>query len=314
VNPLSAVYAGAVVFRNVLYDAGVLHARRLSRPVISIGSIAAGGAGKTPFVIWLGEQLQQRGISFDVLSRGYGRASRGAMVVDPNGSPREFGDEPLLIARRLQCPVIVGESRHEAGLVAEYRFNSQFHLLDDGFQHRSLARNFDIALLTAKDLTDHMLPAGRLREPVASLKRADVVVSSRELSPEKLPVTLKKIWRIRRSIILPDVPSKPIVFCGIARPQEFVDQLKAANVRPAAFRFFRDHHRYSNEDMHELLTLRDQNRGGGFITTEKDVINIGPAGDQLGRVAIAQVVIELVEPTDALDTMLALITDGKPKA
>src|SRR5215472_12741132 len=98
-----------------MYDRGSFHTHRLNAPVVSIGSISAGGAGKTPFLIMLGELLKQRGLSFTVLSRGYGRKTKGIRLVDPAGSPQEFGDEPLLIARKLQVPVIVGEDRYEAG-------------------------------------------------------------------------------------------------------------------------------------------------------------------------------------------------------
>jgi tetraacyldisaccharide 4'-kinase len=200
VNPLSALYGAGVAVRNSLYDRGVLRSRRLSRPVISVGSISAGGAGKTPFVILLGELLKARGIAFDVLSRGYGRDSEGALAVDPNGSFRQFGDEPLLIARRLECPVIVGESRYESGSLAERSFKSQFHILDDGFQHRSLARNFDIVLLTTEDVSDRLLPFGRLREPLGSLARADVVVWVGDEYPDKAPVAHKPLWHVRREL------------------------------------------------------------------------------------------------------------------
>ena len=118
-NPLSSLYGIATAARNNLYDRGILKSQKLSCPVISVGNISVGGSGKTPFVIMLGELLKQRGIAFDVLSRGYGRETRGAMLVDPNGTSRDFGDEPLLIARRLGCPVIVGESRYQAGKLAE---------------------------------------------------------------------------------------------------------------------------------------------------------------------------------------------------
>src|SRR6516165_10194251 len=102
-----------------MYDRGSFHTYRLRGPVVSVGSISAGGAGKTPFLIMLGELLKTHGVAFDVLSRGYGRATRGVRRVDLAGSPREFGDEPLLIARKLQVPVIVGESRYDAGANAE---------------------------------------------------------------------------------------------------------------------------------------------------------------------------------------------------
>ena len=105
---------------------------------MSIGNLTVGGSGKTPFLIALGELLKERGVRFDVLTRGYGRATKGVALVDPEGSPRDFGDEPLLIARKLQVPVVVGEDRYAAGQFAEQKFGAQLHLLDDGFQHRRL--------------------------------------------------------------------------------------------------------------------------------------------------------------------------------
>ena len=168
-NLLSGIYGSVVGARNVLYDRGWLRSRSLQGSVISVGNVSAGGSGKTPFVILLGELLKARGIGFDVLSRGYGRRTRGVLLVDPGGLPRDFGDEPLLMARRLQVPVVVGEDRYEAGHFAEARFGVQVHLLDDGFQHRGLGRDFDIVLVTPEDARDRLLPAGRLREPLRSL-------------------------------------------------------------------------------------------------------------------------------------------------
>src|SRR6202049_4248211 len=150
-NPLSSLFRLGVRTRNVLYDRGLVRARKLRGPVVSIGNLSVGGSGKTPFVLLLGELLKARGIKFDILSRGYGRATRGVRLVDPAGPPQEFGDEPLLIARKLQVPVIVGEDRYEAGRFAEAKFGAQLHLLDDGFQHRALARGFDIVLVTPQD-------------------------------------------------------------------------------------------------------------------------------------------------------------------
>ena len=172
---ISLLYGAAIRGRNALYDAGMIRAERLAGPVVSIGNISTGGSGKTPFVICLGELLKQRGIKFDVLSRGYRRQTQGVAIVDPAGTAAEFGDEPLLIARRLGVPVVVGESRYAAGLEAEKRFGQQMHLLDDGFQHRELARNFDIVLVTAPDLLDRMLPLGTTARAVefAQSRRCD---------------------------------------------------------------------------------------------------------------------------------------------
>ena len=195
-NPLSSLYAAASGLRNTLYDRGVLRPRSLARPVISVGNLSAGGTGKTPFVIALAQLLQARGISVDVLSRGYRRKTRGVLPVDPNGTPAEFGDEPLLIARRLGVPVIVGESRYQAGQFAEQRFPSQLHILDDGFQHRSLARDFDIVLLAADDLRDRLLPTGRLRESISSLRRADAVVIPQGSDIDCTELQGKPVWRM----------------------------------------------------------------------------------------------------------------------
>ena len=301
--------------RNRFYDRGFLKSHRLSRPVISVGNISVGGSGKTPFVIMLGELLKQRGIAFDVLSRGYGRETRGTIIVDPKGTARHFGDEPLLIARRLGCPVILGESRYQAGKLAEARALGtcpQLHILDDGFQHRSLARDFDIVLLTEQDLKDRLLPIGRLREPLTSLHRAAAIVLTEEIDPAQLPA-VKNIWRIRRSLTIPTAPKTPIVFCGIARPRKFVDQLRAIGIQPIAEKFYRDHHRYTPTDIRDLIELRDRNHGDAFITTEKDAINLGKYVGQISPV-IARVEMALIDPADIVDTILRVVTDRRAKA
>src|SRR5208282_5230691 len=226
-NPLTGLYTAAAALRNTLFDRGVLSSRRLEQPVVSVGNLSVGGSGKTPFVIALGELLKGRGIRFDVLSRGYGRKSRGVLVVKPDGNAAEFGDEPLLIARRLGIPVVVGESRYAAGRVAERKFQPRLHILDDGFQHRSLARDFDIVLMAERDFDDRMLPSGRLREPLSSLARADAIVLPAGLAADHPALRQKPIWRMEREVVLPSTPSAPVVFCGIARPEQFFAQVRA---------------------------------------------------------------------------------------
>jgi tetraacyldisaccharide 4'-kinase len=310
-NPLSAIYGAAAGARNALYNRGLLPTRRLHGAVISVGNLSTGGAGKTPFVILLGELLKARGIKFDVLSRGYGRKLRGVLQVDPSGAPQEFGDEPLLIARKLQVPVAVGEDRYEAGRFAEAQFGSQVHLLDDGFQHRSLARDFDIVLVTPQDATERLLPAGRLREPMQSLKRADAVVLASGASAEAFRLEGKLVWRVRRGISLPNVPPRPVVFCGVARPQNFALQLRAANIEPVAEAFYRDHYSYGEKDIRELLQLKEKSGAGGFVTTEKDAINLGKFVSALEPIAVVPVKMELADAANALDTMLRIISERK---
>jgi tetraacyldisaccharide 4'-kinase len=307
VNPASAIYGAVVGARNRLYDRRTIQPRRLHGPVVSVGNISVGGSGKTPFVILLGELLKQRGVRFDVLSRGYGRKSRGVMQVDPSGPSTTFGDEPLLIARRLEIPVVLGEDRYQAGLVAEGKFGPQLHLLDDGFQHRRLARDFDIVLVTPDDARDSLLPVGRLREPLASLRRADTIVLTSGANPANFPVEGKLIWRVRRGISTENIPSRPVAFCGIARPQNFMLQLRKAGVEPAAEAVYRDHHAYTEADIRELLALRDKSEAGGFVTTEKDAINLGGYFSALQPLTVVPVKMELADAANALDTMLRIV-------
>ena len=313
-NPLATIYGAVVRSRNALYDSGLLRVGRLQGPVVSVGNLSAGGSGKTPFVMLLGELLKARGIKFDVLSRGYGRRSRGVLLVDPAGLPDQFGDEPLLIARKLQVPVFVGEGRYAAGQFAESRFGPQLHLLDDGFQHRALERDFDIVLVTPQDASDRLLPSGRLREPLHSLRRADAVVLASGASADSFPVQGKILWRVRRGINPTSVPPRPVVFCGIARPQNFVLQLRAANIDPIAEAFYRDHHAYTEKDVRELVDLKQRSEAGGFVTTEKDAVNLGPYLSALEPLSVVPVRMELADAANAIDTILHKIAERKRSA
>jgi tetraacyldisaccharide 4'-kinase len=305
-NPLSAIFGAGVAMRNALYDRRTFQVKKLSRPVISIGNISVGGSGKTPFVIALGQLLAERGIAFDVLSRGYGRTSTEIAVVDPQGSPAQFGDEPLLIARKLQAPVIVGADRYRVGLLAEQKCSSKLHLLDDGFQHRRLHRDFDIVLLPAEDQAGCLLPAGRLREPLAALKRADAVVL---FDSQAQQVQAKSVWRARRVIEQPVAAGKTIVFSGIARPWQFLDGLKSSGMEIAGTLTFRDHHRYDQRDIDRLLALKKQTGADSFITTEKDLINLGTLATQLFPLMTAGLRIELKSPQQVLTEIIKIIEE-----
>ena len=253
-------------------------------------------------------------MKFDVLSRGYGRQTRGVLEVDPAGSSAQFGDEPLLIARRLEVPVVVGEDRYQAGVAAEQKFGPQLHLLDDGFQHRALARDFDIVLVTADDARDSLIPAGRLREPLTSLKRADAVVLTAGAARENLQLDGKFVWRVRRGILPKNVPSRPVAFCGIARPQTFILQLRKAGIEPVAEAVYRDHHAYNETDIRELLALKANSEGDGFVTTEKDAINLGAFFSALAPLSVVPVKMELDSAPNAVDTMLRILDERKNRA
>jgi tetraacyldisaccharide 4'-kinase len=301
---LSSIFGLAVRARNALYDRGILPARKLAGTVISVGNLSVGGSGKTPFVMLLGDLLKSRAIKFDVLSRGYGRKTQGVASVDPAGSATEFGDEPLLLARKLNIPVVVGEDRFQAGVFAEQRFGPQLHLLDDGFQHRALARDFDIVLVTDQDFHDRLLPAGRLREPLGALARADAVVLTEGSQAKAFPSDGKLVWQVQRGIEVECRPEAPVVFCGIARPRNFICQLRAAGIEPVAEAFYPDHHRYTEGDVRDLLNLLRKSEAQSFITTEKDVVNLGSYVSSLEHLTVARVKMDLIGANDILDTIL----------
>lgn len=287
-NPLSALFGAGVAIRNRLYESGTLHQEKLQHPVISVGNLSVGGSGKTPFVMLLGRPLQENMIAFDILSRGYGRDDDQIRLVDPKGKASSYGDEPLLLARELRVPVVVGGDRVAAGLYAERLFADAtpahgpwLHLLDDGFQHRRLARHFDIVLLSKNDLHDSLLPGGRLREPLSSLRRADAIVLTDDTAEPDLPefARRKQIWRVARKVsLVSPTPDKVVAFCGIARPHRFFADLDSLGIKTDHRRVFRDHHRYTQIDAENLLALKKQSGAQAFVTTAKDIVNLESAG------------------------------------
>jgi tetraacyldisaccharide 4'-kinase len=284
------VYAAALALKDRLRKAGVLKTRRLKRPVVSVGSISAGGAGKTPVVIALAKMLRERGWDVDVLSRGYGRkGKRPEMVrIDSPDAAAQFGDEPVLIAERTCVPVWVGGQRYVAGVEAERNASDSrgIHLLDDGFQHRQLARDFDVALLTAEDLDDALIPAGNLREGFGGLRRADaVVVREDEIEAVKeraweLMRERAQMWLVRRRLVFPaplfvfSAGLRPVAFCGIARPEGFQAMLIDAGCGVVETIAFADHHAYEMRDIERILELGRGLNATGFVTTEKDNVKL----------------------------------------
>src|SRR3984957_7936946 len=239
--PLVPIYSLAVGLRGLQFRLGLKKIRRLRWPVVSIGNLSAGGAGKTPLPIALAKALTARGLHVDVLSRGYGRQrSELPLLVDPVGTAQNFGDEPVVIAREANVPVYVAAERYEAGLLAERDARAQpkapqdaeenlrlkAHILDDGFQHRQLARDIDILLLSRRDLADHLLPAGNLREPLHAAERAQVIAIPADEPDVETEIKARgwkaQIWRVRRRIEIPNVDSSsrgPVAaFCAMGPP------------------------------------------------------------------------------------------------
>lgn len=324
--PLVPVYSAALAAKDALRAAGVLRERELRWPVISVGSLSAGGAGKTPLVIALANLLSERGWSVDVLSRGYKRAGRKmerADLLAPEPA-RRFGDEPTLIAQRTGVPVWVGANRFQAGSLAEEQAGApaaqenasasppqhratnnqkslfagllsdpvperRVHLLDDGMQHRALARSFDLVLVTAADLHDALLPAGNLREPLLALKRANAVavreeeLTSIERRVRGLVRAEVPLWTLRRSLRFPaplgvfGAGLRPLAFCALARPEGFAAMLAKAGCGVVDTVVFPDHHHLNDADLTELIAMAHRLQASGLVTTEKDAVKLSPA-------------------------------------
>ena len=190
--PLSWFYTASVQLRNILYTRGVFKARRLPCRVISVGNIVVGGTGKTPAVIVIAEHLQREGMRVAILLRGYKRCVREKVTIVSDGekvcaSPIESGDEADMMAKHLSgVPIIVGKCRYLTGQVALERFKVDVLLLDDGFQHRQLARDVDILTIPATHpfgSPKKLLPAGTLREPPTALRRADLILLTHADTP-----------------------------------------------------------------------------------------------------------------------------------
>jgi len=277
--PFVPVYRMALGFRELRLRRGWEPIRRLRFPVISIGNLSTGGAGKTPFAIALARALGHRGFAVDVLSRGYGRQAAAAARVRLDGTVDELGDEPLVIARSTGVPVYVARERYEAGLLAETEDTGpRFHILDDGFQHRQLHRDVDILLMNRDDWHDKLLPAGNLREPLHAAMRATVLAIPAEdggLADERRAWGWNgPVWRLRRRMEVPAVEGPVVAFCGIARPEQFFAGLEAGGLRLAARIAFRDHHRYTAHDFEQLQNTARARGAQALVTTEKDRVRL----------------------------------------
>jgi tetraacyldisaccharide 4'-kinase len=291
----SAVYGAIAERRRRWYAGDPSRQRRLARPVVSVGNLRVGGAGKTPLVAALAQMLVQRGERPAILMRGYARrrAPDGVTVVS-NGQRvcaglDVSGDEALMLSRGLTgVAVLVGADRFLSGVLAERRFGATIHLLDDGFQHLALARDLDLLVVDEDDLSDRVLPAGRLREPLASAARADAL-----LTAATRPAAIERfrsasgggaVFRIDRALGRPHglrggaatVAPEASVFAvaGIARPQRFFADLTAAGWRIAGSMAFRDHHPYRAADGKRIVEAARAAGATTILTTEKDAVRM----------------------------------------
>ncbi|HEV2418912.1 MAG TPA: tetraacyldisaccharide 4'-kinase [Terriglobia bacterium] len=301
--PLAAVYGCASSARAAAYQRGWIKAARLSRPVISVGNLTAGGTGKTPLVALIARMLLHRGLKPVILTRGYGRAPGPALIaLDPaterSPDPRQAGDEPALLAADLpEVPIVISASRIQTGRYAEEHYQPDAHLLDDGFQHQQLARRLDIVALDAtQPLSDRaLIPAGRQRERCAALKRAHIIVLTRvEQVDLTAPIErqarainpLAPIFHSRTELAgwlsvadgrrLPPgflAGRRGYAFCGIGNPDAFFHNLGRWGITLAGKKAFHDHHVYRDSEIARLVIAARETKAT-LVTTAKDVMNL----------------------------------------
>ncbi len=280
--PFAMLYGTIVRIRVWLYEIGFFRAQRLSKPVISVGNLTLGGTGKTPVTIWLAERLLVEGNRVGILSRGYRGDSRTSDEID-------------LMRFRLQGRVEfgVGKDRLVQGRKLENRVD--VFLLDDGYQHLRLERDVNILLMdTVRPLgKERLLPAGRLREPLSAMDRADILVMTRteaaadaELAISRLteyPVFaartkllgFRKMWSEEPVLRAEELDIGPFfAFCGIGNPGAFLLDLKHWNLQIVGQEAFADHHQYSDGEIQELLDAAREAGAKALVTTEKDAQNM----------------------------------------
>jgi tetraacyldisaccharide 4'-kinase len=286
---ISALYAAVARRRREWYAARPDRRRRLRRPVISIGNIAAGGRGKTPFTAAVARLLLEMGERPAILSRGYARARHedGAVVVrDAEGMRADLGrsgDEPLMLARQLPGTIVVASpDRYLAGRLAEHHLGATVHVLDDGFQHFQLDRDIDIVLVSGGDLSGGAtFPRGRLREPPDVLAAADAIVV---IDATELPASHAPSFRaIRRNGPLvfdqhvdPEELRKVFAIAGIADPGGFLEGLPGAGCVVAGQRTFPDHHPFSPRELRDVFSSARAIGASVVVTTEKDYVRLLP--------------------------------------
>jgi len=337
-TPLKWLYGIIVRTRNFCYDFRICKQVELPCPVISIGNIVVGGTGKTPTVVSIARLLQETGYKAAILLRGYGRKSSEKISIVSDGerclcSRTESGDEAYLLAQQLNAiPIIVGKNRIDTGKIAYDRFNCDIILLDDGYQHRKLIRDIDILTIDATQPygTGSLLPIGTLREPISSLKRANIILFTRvDLSHTPIDHLKNEINQqvpntpILESIHQPeslyelgnpnttdnnthtiqfnDLEGKRLLaVCGIGNPDAFKTTLQNFNPEFIELLAFPDHHIYADSDIEKIIQQAKHVKAEWVVTTQKDEDKLSALPQHIPVVVLA---IELVI-TDGNEVLL----------
>ena len=327
--PLSLMMGILVRFRNWMYDTGMLNSDRLPVPVISVGALTVGGAGKTPVVRYLARRLRDAGYRPAVLSRGYGRKTSTTRHAPPGATWQEVGDEPAFLASMLpDVPVVVGPSRTAAGRLAIEQYGANVLLLDDGFQHRRTGRVVDIVVHDASGRSNpgRLLPAGPYREPLSSLRRAHALVltrtdQARTADPHsaQLQARFPHLSIVETTYVpsglrrLADDTTQPLewlagrdvlVLCGIANPASFARTVTDAGGRVRRVLAYPDHHPFTPSDLDLTLSLAAATGASCIVTTEKDAVRVPPGHAIVNHLAALDITLRLISGENALEKIV----------
>lgn len=330
-------YSIAIGLRTFSYSKGLLKTHRAGAKVISIGNITVGATGKTPLVIWLCKLLQEKGIHCAILTRGYKAHSRKRATSDEERGTRT--DEPAILAESCpQAKVVVNPNRVAGAAEAVNQFGAQVLIMDDGFQHRRLARDLDIVTIDATRPFGYgrLLPAGLLREPVTALRRADVVVITRcdQVDQDALTELERKLRQLNHQAVITRSIHAPLVartadgeeislkelrnrkifaFCGIGNPQAFFDTIKGVGCDPAGSKVYDDHHHYTPGDVADFCEEAGRSKADLILTTEKDWTKIDSrdAAKRNMPLAYLAVQIEFLAGQDRLEGLIENVLRSK---
>ena len=271
--PLSALYRLVIFLRKQSFHLGIFKQHKLSVPIIVVGNISVGGTGKTPFVIWLAQQLQQQGFKPGIISRGYGGKSElYPLLVTRDSDPAIVGDEPVIIVRQTDCPLVVSPKRVEAANFLLERHDCDLIISDDGLQHYALGREIEIVIVDAQRQfgNQYCLPAGPLREPLSRLEDVDFIVYNGDTQNQPFIMTLSSVHAVNLADstitkTLADFNGQEVHgIAGIGNPKRFFNQLSQASINVTPHEFA-DHHAFVKQDL-------EFNDNKSILMTEKDAV------------------------------------------